>query len=676
MSLILRAARLCSLALCLSSPFLFLFSLPWIDLGVWRQVETANVAMHAVAAAMAALLAVRVACREPAAASAVRRPFVLAAAALGVLSLGLLPFAGDAALSFHGLPKHGVGALWHLDLAVMAASFVAAGVRGQRWCAVSAILAVVSVMAVNLTGIGNGPYAFPGYMAFLGIFAGVALAAAWNRKAATALATAVALLAIAQSGNKSAMAFALLAGGAFAWRLAAPGLVPGRRVTAAALVTAAVAWLAFLPVVGTAIEAGAVAAMKPVSGVASDTPADHVNIPHIPLAGTVWERAQMARVVFHGLASHPERLLHGAGWGSFPETVAQERALVPGRRFETDIPTAARSFWDAQYEADFHSHNIFLEALNSGGAGAFALTLLLAAAPVLSARRRARGAALVLSLSLAVIGSFWFILTIATPFLALAAATVTPATAGGRRLPRAGRAGASAALGLHAVAALFSASMMLAVANLEWEERHYSPIPPFAAVNCGGIRSLFVPERTVNADLYWRMLAFAAEQKGETPAAFINERALNLKDYSCTMRRYIADAPSASVLSASLQAREVVTALTPNQAPVMMAIGDDVTRWRSDIGLMLALAPGRTDVVVPYAEFLARLGAKEKLASLAPLADAMPESDPVRHWLRGRIAQASGGNGTAELGRALSLGIDNIKPIPPAQADAIRQGGQ
>ncbi|MFC6050190.1 hypothetical protein ACFPYM_20395, partial [Methylobacterium hispanicum] len=55
MSLLRPALLNALLAVCAASPFAFVLTLPFVDLGQWRQVETATVAVHG-AAGLAALL--------------------------------------------------------------------------------------------------------------------------------------------------------------------------------------------------------------------------------------------------------------------------------------------------------------------------------------------------------------------------------------------------------------------------------------------------------------------------------------------------------------------------------------------------------------------------------------------------------------------------------------------
>ena len=114
-------------ALLTLAPFAFIFALPWVDIGIWRDTETVTVALHFMSGLSAAAIVAMVLLGSRRAVAALLHPVPLCFAALGVLTVlqaAFSPISGfDPARTLHGLLGHGLGGLWFLDCFALCAGF-------------------------------------------------------------------------------------------------------------------------------------------------------------------------------------------------------------------------------------------------------------------------------------------------------------------------------------------------------------------------------------------------------------------------------------------------------------------------------------------------------------------------------------------------------------------------
>lgn len=141
-------------ALLTLAPFAFVFALPWVDIGIWRDTETVTVALHFISGLSAAAITAMALLGSRRAVAALLQPVTLSFAALAgltVLQAMFSPVSGfDPARTLHGLLGHGLGGLWFLDCFALCAGYLVSG-RG-RWRMLHAMSACsATVLAVILT---------------------------------------------------------------------------------------------------------------------------------------------------------------------------------------------------------------------------------------------------------------------------------------------------------------------------------------------------------------------------------------------------------------------------------------------------------------------------------------------------------------------------------------------
>lgn len=678
-----HALRNALAATCAGSLFAFVLTLPFVDYGQWRQVETATVAIHLSAGLAAVLMALLALGGDREVRRAVLSAPVLLLIAIGALSLALSPFHDDPARTLFGLLKHGVGALWWISVGILTAAFGVAG-RGAARTALAAAGAAAALAVFILYAFGWSapeprwiPYDFKEWVAILGLLASVPLLALRTRLS-TVAALVVAAVALIFFGNRSIMlTVALSACGYGLWRVLPSRVLPKPR-TALALSLAGAA------ILGTA----AVALLPPllerhaVAGVTSDAkdaipskdPRDHVSIEG-KAYGTLWSRGVVLDLVARNMADHPLSLAVGRGWGSLQEVIAEDGRAVPGRRFRWGPETASLTFLDFNANADFHSHNLLAEAGLSLGLAGVVLTLLAFVAPVMYARRRSLAAAGVLSATLLIGGSLWFLLGIMGPFLAMAIASVglghEPAAA--RRLPV---PALTPALGVSSLGLLFCSALLFGFGKAQQEERWFAPLAFASAPPCATVTGPLLPAREINTGLYRRFVE-QTERAGspEKSRGYADEHRGNAINFACVMRRMTDERPSATVLAASLELRQRIFTAAGNDPTFVTSLKPDVVYWEADLAKLWSLAPGRTDLAVPYVSWLISVHDPKMPQIAGRLAAPMRDGDPVKAWLLSRKAEAEGDR-TAQrkhLRDALDQGIANLVPIPSASVERAMQ---
>jgi hypothetical protein len=664
-------------------PFVVLLALPVVDLGVFRQVETVAAAIHLLSAACALCLLL-VSLGDARILRPAKSLAVLAPAALGAVALAAAPLVDSPERTLVGSMEHGVGAAWFLELSVVILAATVLRRERPRLFAGVAYAAAGSValcLALQAMRIPYGtdvfvPYDFREFLGVSGPIAAAALLALGGRRASYAgLALAAASLAL--SGNRAALLAVLVAVPAYlALRRLRPSL--GRRALASGAVLAALGGLAGVAATPMLWERLAVSSGADRGTVQSADPVDWASVQTRPY-GTVWGRGVSAGMVLRDLASSPERMLAGKGFGTF-ETVAVERKReAPGRRIVAPVETAAATYWDGDQKAKFHSHNLLLESVLGAGIGGGLAWLAFLGGIALSARPRALPGALLLLATLAVTGSFWFLVNSALPLVAVAVAAVGPTAL--RRAepapkPGAAAAGATAALALGFVGFAGLAAVQSASARTIMVERYFAPLPwgPLRG-GCVGFQAVGVPDRQLNVNLY-RMFVRMIEDKGAAGADELVKRRNTAANLSCLMRRFAAERNDVEAMEASLDGRYRLWKVLGDRGGMAGEIlGPDIEEWPNDIERFLARAPGRTDVIVPFVAWAENSGNGTLVLRAERLLSGMRDEDPVKSLLSAAIARANGdAEGHAKLiVRALDLGLANLTPLPAQMARGVRQ---
>lgn len=135
---------------------------------------------------------------------------------------------------------------------------------------------------------------------------------------------------------------------------------------------------------------------------------------------TIASRAYLVGVSFESLIQKPSALIYGYGWGSFADHLTQ---FQPTQWI--DFRKVGWSQWDGLMRDHFHSHNMFIETLNSiGFLGALILALYFISFFTHSSNKM-RVPAFLLSFSFMAWASLWFLMPIHHIFLVFAAVTTS-----------------------------------------------------------------------------------------------------------------------------------------------------------------------------------------------------------------------------------------------------------
>ncbi|AOG02808.1 hypothetical protein [Bosea sp. RAC05] len=669
-------------AIAVVSPFVIFMALPVFDGGVFRQVETVSVGLHVLASATAMLLMLLTTVAPAAVSHSISKPalWIAAIAALGAL-LATFGFGDDWRRSLHGTMEHGVGILWHLELAILVLGFHVAWRDRPEWRVAMALGAPISVAIcaiLHLTkpvwseGVTFTVYDFPEYIGINALFAAVPLLAL-RRRWSVAMAITIALAGTVVAANRSvglALAIALL------------GIVLARRChdqrklsqAAASLAVAATLAIAVaLPLLAPVFQGVAISSVSVAPGIPSTAPIDHVAIATKPY-GTLWQRSVTARLVAHDVLADPAHLIAGRGFGAF-DTVAQTRSReAPGRRMQTPLPTASLAYWDGDQKAAFHSHNALLETVLSVGL----LGGLLWLGFVYSVGREIRAwrpeAAITFLSAIVVGGSLWFFVNAAAPLIALGlVAVLNPAArrSGPLVQPNLNSVSLSSVimtLGFGLVSICFAAAAAFAYSAAAGArfERAFVPLPAVPAGVCSGFSAVSMPSHELNAQLYRVMLRRIEARPDQLAIVDLAMLRNNIASYSCLMRSYAARGDVLGAMT-SLDARWRLAQVLGSDNPILLkTLSEDFAFWGDDLDLYLKLAPGRTDKVIPFITWLdAEKRPQEVVAAVGRFLPRTIETDPVRHWLLAKQAQALGDKRAYQtaIKRALELGLANLMPI-------------
>lgn len=672
-------------ALLLVAPFAFVFGLPWVQIGIWRDTETVTVALHFISGLSAASIAAMAVIGDRRAAAALKHPITMCLAAIfaaTLLQAVLSPLTGfDAPRTMHGLLGHGIGGLWFLDCAVLFAGYLATGTpRWRKAHAASGAAAATAAIVWTITRDAWAHQPANGWIAPVAILAAVPMFAArpWLMRL-----IGVAVLAFGAVVSESAPLWLAVIVATFAIAVLARGrfALPQPQLRAAVLIST-IAFLLGIPaglaLLADPLEAIATTQITPrtmgLDGIPSGDPRDHVSINAKPY-GSLWSKARSARAVVENIVEHPLYLAVGRGWGSYPDILAEQQRTIPGRSFTAATDTSSRTLWRTGPAEDLYSDSLLLEALASlGGAGAVLLGLLLVS-PFIWAGPRAPLPAAFLIISFGIVAATSPLRNMTAPFLAIAFASVShldrrrPSLALRSRIDLTSSLVAAGA----GVSLVYFAGIMLGVANLEHQRRQALPLQVLNVDLCRPIAGHLAPSREINSALFQR---FVNQGESEAaPFAWFARRILTTINYTCVMRDLAENGAGAAFLVSSLELRHRLLQASGNFPPMVAALDPEVKHWGEDIAHLLTIAPGRTDLIIPYVSWIIARGDKD--ASFAALSSMIPLStnpaDPVTTWLKAKRAEIAGNEGEyrSQMARALRAGIANLIPMRRSETDAF-----
>jgi hypothetical protein len=394
---------------------LFVLALPPFHSGYWVQAEPTTAALHLIGAGIACGLAT--ACfRYPNLISrAIAAPAVVAPLAIAAIGIFASAFATVPSLALLGLPEIGEGPLWYLDCAMISAATIiagrtGAGARRLRRAALGSGMALLFFSLPPVLHVYWGAVSEPAYIGIPAVAIPL-LVYGLRRESPAAATIGVALLGLAlalASTNKTAIALqcALVS----VWFARSRGLLPPAisRAAAGALIA-----LAPLTISGLVVAAG--------------------HLPGTQLY-TLQSRARFYDLAVSALAADPWRLLTGYGWGHFGDILIAFGADAADRLVPiAGVPTA---MWDALQAGYFHSHNIVIEGMLSGGILGAAASLAWFVGIAWACPRQERMASALGVAILAALLSMWFNQPATVPFVAMALAAQSSPRRFVRSLPR------------------------------------------------------------------------------------------------------------------------------------------------------------------------------------------------------------------------------------------------
>ncbi|MBF0286030.1 MAG: hypothetical protein HQL51_16395 [Magnetococcales bacterium] len=618
-------------------PFL---SLPWFALGRWDKAEPLIVALHG-AAALAALWLALAERRTPGLALALfRHPLTLLPLLLGLFSALTAPWTPLPRLTLLGAPQSGTGALWFLELALL----TALGRMAVHHPPTLHRLTVLAMAAGGATALLKGwDWAVEGterphlliwvaaYYAWLAPPLAVLLLARDPRGRRGWLLLGGGILLALAATSRSLTAGAALLGGAALWggmtlwirRAPAANAAPARIAAALLALTAVVAPLLleeFVP---------------PVRAVAS-----------------IDDRYRLLRMLTEAIAQGDGlQWLLGVGWGRI------------GDAYQIHLQASGMTLWDGRWiflQSDyFHAHNALLEAFHAAGAVGTLLLLGMIVAPPLFAPRERLPLAAGFALAHGALAGMWFPLALSLPITALALGYLSgPPPQPAPVAPKPSRRWAlSALLGLAALGLAGVGGVMghhgLALSDLARHLETGTPAAPLCLDAPGG-------DDLALAQLFRN--ALLAPDPSSQPEALARRLAVVGDIFQC-LERKIPRTPTPLLVIVGLNLMERIQ-FTGEQAWAAPALaGRDP--WAAWLDRALTLAPGRSDLALPFLTREAVAGRSETARRWVDRLLARHGGDPVGLYFLGILQLQAGerAEGVASLRRAVANGLERFMPL-------------
>lgn len=592
---------------CASAPLLFALGLPWNGFGLYPQIEVPAIALHLAAATIAMGLSLLAFRRDDRATAAMLNTPVMILVALGLFSAATADLTLDTWLSIHGPGGSGIGALWHLDAAVLFA--------GYRYALQTRLR---SSLAMILCATGVATLCSPAFPESLTLDRPLALGVA-------TLSLIAGILAHQGLTTKSRDA------------------EPGRRARAATVLMA---------VLGAATLAWSAAPLIEASRTSTEERAVLVDGTDVTVdlesgaLGWLWSRSTDVRMAASAAYSEPLLLLVGRGFGSFADIHAPRARDVPGR-LAPDNGDAASTYWTGHQSPQIRSAtgNYLLST------GLLGLSLFLAFLASIAWSSRAGAVAAVL---LGAAAALVAVPLVATPALMALLASVTPFKAEKVRA----RVGSGLLLGGLAASLLFAATIQAGFSRVLDEEAGFGFLLPVINLRtCAGVEARLASSRAANIALYDRLTQLVS--RSSDPAAVAASKAANIGTLSCVMRRLAAERNDTLALITSLESRAILLAATP---AVETPLRPDIERWGDDLDEALLRAPYRTDLAIPYIDRLVATDREKAFSEAERLGSTMFLRDPVREYLFSVRAAMKEDAETqaAHLERANALGLRDL----------------
>lgn len=619
------------------SLFSFLCGLHPLALGVWFQSEPTVLALY-LAGGLAFLALAAAAISGMAGGGIMFHPAF--AALLGLALWSALAALGQplAMRSWLGTPETGQGVFSLVALSGL--TMLAALLWRFSWP--RKILMGIALLAGTISTVLDTalprdhalrPDAWPEYGAFVGLFLLVALSCLPGQDRRflrwTAVAAGLALAMVLLSRNRTAWALAVYA--PLLWLVVSR---LGRRLPIRQTRRLAAVLVLLTPfAVGSAMAGlGAVGVNSSAEG-----------------------RLMMDRVALARIQSEPLTLIRGAGWGSFNDSLLAY-LNVEGTRYY--LGGVAAPGWEGTNAGAFHVHNEALEVLLDTGLPGVILAGLCVFQMVALAPRRRFAATASLWSAIAGLTGAWFLLPACIPFAALAVGA-TAATAPRWRLPR----GLAIALSLLFAAVLAAAGVFQYQAARNGEKLVAAIAGPAPEIPPGEVFNDF--DRG-GPYLWWTTLSLGVDLSGKAQTGEpLGQDKMRWLTYLLKAGDDKMALGLGSIRLASL-APAIRGDLAVGRSGGEFAGFEGRQLWRQSLGRLLAVAPRRSDLAIPYLEYCLQHGDPRATAVFAQEILARHPLDPVGHWFLGLAqidATPSFDEALRHLAVAIEQGIDRFLPV-------------
>lgn len=651
-------ARSAGAAVMVASLFIFVLALQPFAYGIWFQTEPVTAGLLATGTAAALCLLALDRTGHPVCQALSRRPLLLLGAFVLWNALASL-FQDLPTRSWFGTPETGEGIFSYAALLMLAVlATVLWPYRGPRVAMVAAACAAALAMAALAAALPAGspwrPELVASYAGTIGpavvlIVAGAVLRPGWRMLLLGLLAglpgvlfSFTCLAATGRCQNRSAIVFACLLG-PLAFLLLRAGL---RRLPPLAARRAAAAVPLLAPLLTGLF----------VLFAALLTRSDALY--------SVRSRALLVLAALQGMADDAGSWLRGSGWGSYNDLLYRHTYLAGVRGFHDGVWSPD---WEGIGAGAFHSHSGVIEALIGGGVPAAVLYLLMLCAVVREARRPLL--AVSATIWLLMLGSLciWYPFMLSFPFLAVAMAAaiapVRPAFMGRAGFPRRWLPAAGLA-----VALLLGCGCWATVTDARAGGRLLGALNRQDPSELESFRGLPGDHGRGGVHLWWAALSYAS---------FISERRtaqLPLTPGQVGWYARLLDEVDAWTAQgrAGLRLAALTLALrndiiTGGDAPSLAELRRRETpHWEAAVMRVVALAPLRTDVAVPYLLWLAADRHYLPVVALCGRIFLLRPNDPVCLWYGGfamlsdPMTEAAG---LRQMRAALAAGVERVAPV-------------
>jgi hypothetical protein len=601
-------------------------SLPPVALGYWDKAEPLIVWCHLTSGLAALAVAINVWQRPGLARTILGHPYVLLPAALALWSAVTAAFCPLPLLSLFGAPQSGLGALWFLDLSTLTACALVARTSepARRILSLGALAIVATVAVVKFwdwhrlnTGHGNLLIFVAAYYGWLALPLPVA---ALELKRGLPVGILIAMLMAVASHSAAAIGLLILELG-IVWGARTLPLGRHRALLAVPVLLAAV--LPFAVIDG---------------------------LPSLWRVPSLWDRHLIWSMTLTSIRDQPWSLILGHGWGRIQDGF-QEWLNVSGQRLWN-------SDWIFLTSDYFNSHNWGLETLHAVGIPGALLFLGGFLVLPLFARPDRRGWALGLSAATLAFAGLWFQLCLSLPFHALASAGCARQVSPGAPHPARGRIAVLVAI----VGALqIAASAMLLEYGIEVGALRsgLDASPPATPAIPTDFRD---SDLAMAEEIRDTLIRFAARAKTEPIGPIIRASAPLLS----FLDDRIHTSPTILLTETGLDAMAEIH--VTGQLSFLSSPGTEAAQlamWRRWVDRALFLAPGRSDLAIPYFTKAIALARWEEIGRITRSMLARAPDDPVGLYYQGIVTLMGGDRkaGMEMIRRSVDRGIERFMPI-------------